>query len=101
MPEDRADIGYRTPPTAVPVTTQESSRDEQDYSTLKEVQSILASALFEIDKWSAFDTDEKELKIKQQIVAHRMAYQTISEAAQAVNSAIATVDQNFKDRQGE
>lgn len=70
--------------------------DEQEYSTLKQVQAILYQAVADLDKWSAFDTEEKELKLKQQIVAHRMSFEVLAPVLDAVNAAMQLVDDKFK-----
>lgn len=85
----------------MPTTTSDSSKDEENYDTLKSVQVMLAEALASLDKWSAFDLKENELKIKQQIKAHELAHGIISEVAQAVSSAISVVDQKHLERQGQ
>lgn len=83
----------------MPITTSVSSTDESNYDTLKNVLGILTNALIGLDKWSAFDSEEKELKLKQQIVAHRIAYGVLSEAHELVRNTVTTIDENYKAKQ--
>lgn len=72
------------------------SRDDAEQSTLQAVHKDLSAAMEEIDKWHAFDTEEKELTLKQQIVAHRKAYEMVAPALDAVTNALATIDSKYR-----
>lgn len=98
------DLPYRTPGISPGFgqTTQPSvSQDEAQYNTLKAVYLDMKETMDTIDKWHAFDLDEKTagVTIKQQILAHRRAYEMIAPSFQALETAVEQVDRQFIERQ--
>lgn len=90
------ELPYRTPVTATAAPTR-TSVNENNYDTLKIILAALGDSLETIDGWHAFDVEEKELTVKQQIVAHRKAYEIILPAYEAVKSAMQKVDAKYKE----
>lgn len=96
-------LEYRTAGIAPQYTQPASvvSQDEANYDTLKSVYLDMKQRLDDIDKWHAFDLkkNESDLEIKQQIYAHQVAYDILAPAFQALETAVATVDNVFLERQ--
>ncbi len=94
------DIPYRTAFTEPDtVRVQTTSKDEDNYDTLKSVYKVLNDSLLALDKWSAFDLREQDgLSLKQQIKAHQLAYDILAPLVGAVESAVALVDDKYKER---
>jgi hypothetical protein len=96
---DNEEIPYRTAiPSQTPPATSSYSKDEEQQSTLVIVYKLLQESLDNLDKWSAFDLTESELKLKQQIKAHQLAYGIVSPLAQSVRDALSLVDDKYKQR---
>lgn len=74
------------------------TQDELEESTLRRVYKMLHDGVAELDKWHAFDLTETELKLKQQIKAHKMAADILTPILEAVAQALATVDDKFRQR---
>ena len=93
------DIPYRSSIDLGTVTENKTfTKDEEEQSSLRRVQKILQDGLNDLDKWHAFDLTETELKLKQQVKAHQMAAAIIAPVLEAVNQALSTVDENFRQR---
>lgn len=90
------DIPYRTAITPTPATQQVSSRDEQDFSTLESVRHTLQEELDNLGKWDAFDTQESELKIKQQIAVNQRVYDILTPLVQMIEGTIGTINEKYK-----
>lgn len=96
------ELAYRVNPDSIPaVQEQDSSQDAANYDTLKSVYKDFKSAIEDIDKWHAFDLEEKAsgLLIKQQIHAHALAFDMVKPLFDALESAIQLVDSEFVRRQ--
>jgi hypothetical protein len=77
------------------------SKDEEEQSTLRRVRKILSEGLRGIDAWHAFSDGHRalsELKLKQDIHAHQLASDILTPALEAVDSALAIVDEKFRQR---
>lgn len=74
------------------------TKDEEQQTTLQSVYKILKDGVVGLDKWSAFDLTESELKLKQQIKAHKIAADILTPALEAVEQALIRVDDNFRRR---
>lgn len=74
------------------------SQDEEEQSTLRRVHKILKDAVTDLDKFHAFDLVETELKLKQQIKAHQLAAGILAPTLEAVEQALATVDEKYRKR---
>lgn len=91
-------LQYRTPGIAPrsAFTDPTTSEDAANYDTLKSVYKDLKAAMENIDKWHAFDLAETGgIAIKQQILAHQVAYDMVLPAFEAVQTALETVDREF------
>lgn len=89
--------GIQLPLAAKQVST--TVADEQNFDSLKIARQTLADALEGLDKWHAFDSTETELKLKQQIKAHQMAYNIIAPVFEMLNQAVMTIDDKYKNIQ--
>lgn len=96
--EDDEAIPYRAPVFHAPREEKTVTDDEQDYDTLRSIHRVLKEGLENIDKWHAFDSTESELKMKQQVVAHRMAYGLIAPLFESVDAAIKVVDDKYREQ---
>lgn len=75
------------------------TKDEEEQSTLRRVYVILREKMADIDKWHAFERKtDSELSIKQQIKARQIAFEIVAPAFEAVEQALATVDEKFRQR---
>ena len=74
------------------------SKDEEDQGTLRNVYKILKDGVDDLDKWHAFDLTESELRLKQQIKAHQVAASILQPSLEAVEQALAMVDEKFRRR---
>ena len=73
--------------------------DEDNFDTLKVVHSSLRDSMAALDKWHVFDLEEKDgLDIKQQILAHRLAYGIVAPLEEAIRNAISVIDDKYRDR---
>lgn len=72
--------------------------DENEQSTLRRVHAVLKESIESLDKWHAFDCTETDLKIRQHIHAHKMAYSMVEPAYDAITAALATIDERYKRR---
>jgi hypothetical protein len=90
-------VPYRSPvPIEVTSTANRFTKDEEEQSTLRQVQRTLRESLDRLDKWHAFDLTESELKLKQQIKAHAIAASILSPAVESVERALEKIDEAFK-----
>ena len=85
----------RQPEVHLPAVDKPSNADSDEYSTLIVVRDELRSSMDGIDKWHAFDTVGDALTIKQQIVAHQLAYNIVAPLLDAIQSAIDGVDRKY------
>lgn len=93
------EVPYRTAfDIQTPTPAAKFTRDEADQSTLIRVLQILREGVADLDKWHAFDLTESELKLKQQIKAHQIAMSILAPTVEAVEQALAMVDEAFKQR---
>lgn len=97
------DLPYRTPGVSPGFgqATAPVSQDEANYDSLKGAYLEMKAAIDGLDKWHAFDLDEKtsEMAVKQQILAHRKAFEIVAPAFQTLESAVELVDREFIARQ--
>ena len=99
MPSSDEDIPYRSYIPEGLVADVRPTKDEDQFDTLKAVGRILRTSVAELDGWAAFDLKEEDgLTIKQQIVAHRLAFAVLAPLLESVESAISVVDNKYKDR---
>jgi hypothetical protein len=96
---DNESIPYRSGiPALTPAPTPAYSKDESEESTLRSVYRDLKKAMDEIDQWHAFDLGKNNgLTIAQQIVAHQKAYDIVAPAFDSVKSALALIDNKYKE----
>lgn len=92
------DIPYRSAIPQQVVEKDEFTTDEQQQGTLNNVYKVLKESIENLDKWHAFDCRDTDLKIKQHIHAHKMAFDIVAPAYEAVEQALAIVDQKFRER---
>lgn len=94
---DAEEIPYRSAVRVnLPEADKASTQDEANYDTLRAVRDALASGIYELDKWSAFDLTESEMDIKQQIKAHQLAFEILSPLLEALNGSLEAVDRKYK-----
>jgi hypothetical protein len=103
---DDSGFAYRTPVT--PIETPGASTttvNEQNYNTLKVIQNILDDAIAALSKdFNLFDvlsegTDEaKKDHMMRLIAGKQIAFDTLSPVKQAVDTAIGTVDNKYKEQ---
>lgn len=74
------------------------TKDEEQESTLRRVYVLLKAESKRLHSFDAFDLQETELKIKQQIKAHKLAADIIDPLVETVAQALATVDEKFRQR---
>ena len=93
------DVPYRS---HVPdgITSDDSPTvDEDNFDTLKAVYISFQEAIAALDKWHAFDLEEKdELSLKQQIVAHRLAYDIIAPLYSELRNTVSSINAKYRDR---
>ncbi len=99
------DLPYRTPMTAIVSTTPVSSKNEDNYDTLKIVQKLFRDSLDGLYRdFNAFDVlngkppSAAAENLLRQIQAKQIAYDLLSPVLEAVDSAIQTVDDKYKQR---
>ena len=93
------DIPYRSAIRDQPETTsQVSSVDERNFDTLKTVRRLLSGAVDGLDKWHAFDLEDKEMNLKNQIKARQLAYDILTPLVEAIDSALLAVDDKYRQR---
>lgn len=97
-------LPYRTPVTLTSPTVP-YTQDEQHYNTLRMVQSIFAEAIEGLYKeFNAFDVlgdganEAVRDKMMRQVAGNQIAYDILSPLKERLDSALATVDDNFKQR---
>lgn len=99
MPGNDEEIPYRSDVPASIMASDATTHDEDQYDTLKSVYVALKASVDDLDKWHAFDLKEEDgLDIKQQIVAHRLASDILTPLLDSVESALATVDDKYRNR---
>lgn len=94
-------IPYRARITDLPSDASRgvATIDEQNYDTLALAYKQLKTSVEELDGWHAFDLTEKDgLTIKQQIKAHQLAFEILAPVLSALETAVATVDNKYKER---
>lgn len=74
------------------------TKDEEQVGTLRQVHVILRDKARELDSWRAFNCTDTDLKLKQHIHAHKMAYDIVSPCLDLVEQALALVDEQFRQR---
>lgn len=86
--------------SVTPDDDNQTSRDEQEFSTLEAAYLDLKRDLDTIDHWSAFDLDEKTagLTIKQQVKAHRLAYEILAPIEEMLRTALANVNEKYREK---
>ena len=93
------EVPYRSPIDVMnPEPEKTFTQDEADNSTLLRVRTLLREAVTALDQFHAFDLTESELKLKQQIKAHQIAYDILSPLLETVEQAIRTNDTRYKQR---
>lgn len=96
---DDEEVPYRSPIDLADVTEDTKfSVDEEQQGALRRVHAILVESIAGLDQWHAFDLVESELKIKQQIKAHQLAAGVLAPVLEAVEQALMTVDEKFRQR---
>lgn len=96
---DNEDIPYRSSAILESVKADTTfSKDEEQQTTLRSVHKAFKEAVANLDSWHAFDISETELKIKQQIKSHQMAYDIVTPLLDVLTQALETIDTNFKSR---
>lgn len=99
MPRSDEEILYRSHVPEGIISADVSTRDEDNFDTLKAVYLTLKAAVDDLDRWHAFDLAERDgLDIKQQILAARIAFDTLIPVLSSIESAIAVVNDKYKDR---
>jgi 3-phosphoglycerate kinase len=77
------------------------SKDEEQESTLRQVFALLQDGMTGLATWDAFSAahrKDSDLKLKQDIHAHELAYDILAPAYDLVKQALITVDQRFRER---
>lgn len=92
------EIPYRSNVPESIIASDATTTDEDQYGTLKQVYVALKASIGDLDKWHAFDLELKELTLKQQIVAHKLAFDILAPLLDTVESALATVDDKYRNR---
>ena len=99
------DIPYRTAVPLPPDASQASSRDEDNYDTLKLIQKGLVDAIDGLYKdFNAFevlkDADNRTASqaLMRNIAAKQEAYDILVPLLESVNSAVNSVDNKYKKR---
>lgn len=102
MPMGDENTPYRARFPGLSVTPDENtnSQDQQEFSTLEAVYLDAKAELDKIDAWHAFELDEKlaGLTIKQQILAHKIAYDILAPLVETMRDALATVNEKYRER---
>lgn len=103
---DRDDPPYRTPAIEQQATTPANSKDAENYNTLRLLQKDLSERVAALGKdFNAFNvlgegtTEEKKDNMMLQIAGMQIAYDILVPALDAVNSAVALVDNQFLEAQ--
>jgi hypothetical protein len=98
MAHSDEDIPYRSAvPASIIETKDQATVDEANFDTLKAVQQDLHEALTQLDQFHVFDLEDKEgMDIKQQIKAHRLAFEVLAPITAAVDSAVEKVDGKYR-----
>jgi hypothetical protein len=77
------------------------TKDEEDESTLRRVYKLFTEALAGLDQFHAFDAEHRklsELKLKQDVHAHELAYAILSPLHETLGQTLAVVDEKFRER---
>lgn len=80
------------------IPDKRTSADEEQYDTLRQVYLLMKKGLDDLDKWAAFDLTETELKLKQQIKAHQLAYDLIAPLFESIQTAMINVNAKYKEK---
>lgn len=92
------DVPVRSP-FFMGATNNISTQDEEDFSTLKELQTKINEDVKALHSVDAFDLTEKEgLSIKEQMQAYRMAESIVAPLQSLINDTVNTIKQNQKER---
>lgn len=95
---DNEEIPYRTSVTVGP-DRPASTRDENEYSTLIEVNKMLIQAIQDLYKdFNAFDWSEQVANLKAEVAGRQIAYDILMPLQQQVQSAIQDVASNYEER---
>jgi hypothetical protein len=93
-PED--DLVYRSP-IAMSTGRQVSAQDERDYSTLLRVQKELHAQMESLKSVNVFDLTEKELTVKEQIAAHRLAIDLLYPISNLIDLSVQNITEKHKE----
>lgn len=74
------------------------TKDEEEQSTLRRVHAEFDAGMKALDNFHVFDLTESEMKIKQQIKGHKIAYDLVAPLFDSLTQALATIDENYKRR---
>lgn len=106
MSRQDEEVPYRATITSLPGEAQVDSKDEENYDTLRIVQTALAESIEDLSKnFNAFDIDEKDLpadrakKLLHDIETKQGVYDIVSPLLEIVNNAVRAVDNKYKDKQ--
>lgn len=92
------EIPYRSP-VDVRKAEAASTQDENDFSTLLQLQKDINDALASLKSVDVFDLAEGELTVKEQIAAYRLAIQLIEPLQATINSTVDSV--KLKQQEGQ
>ena len=92
------DIPYRTSVPNFTPAASVSSTDENEFSTLLQARNEFGEAIAQLHHWDAFDLEEKELTVKEQIKAHRVAYDILLPLYESFNDTVNQINAKYREK---
>jgi len=92
------EVPYRATMSSLPQVATPDVVDEQEISALRRALVDLKLGMDGLSEWDAFDLTESELKIKQQIKAHQLAYHIVAPVYEAIKSTVETIDAKYRSK---
>jgi hypothetical protein len=83
---------------SLPGVATPSTVDESEFSTLQTVRGLLADGIAQLNGFNAFDLVESELKIKQQIKAHQLAYDILAPLLETIDNTITQINSKHRSK---
>lgn len=93
---DNENVPYRATISSLPAPATTSSVDENEFSTLQTVRKLFAESIGQLNSFNAFDLTESEMKIKQQIKAHELAYDILAPLLETIDNTIMQINSKYK-----
>lgn len=104
FPDTNEEVPTRSPFSVLGEVQEDKkvfTKDEEDASTLRRIYNMFSEKLNELDQFHLFTKEARalsDLKLKQQIEAHQLAYDILAPLHETMKQALTVVDERFRER---